>query len=443
MTLPPTAPRRVALLIARKRDGQELTASELRWLIEGFTRGEVPDYQMSAFAMACVLRGMSEAETLAMTLAMRDSGHTLTLRANGPKVDKHSTGGVGDKVSICLAPMVAACGVYVPMICGRGLGHTGGTVDKLEAIPGFDVKLSSAAFEGVVQRLGFALISQTEDLAPADRKLYALRDVTATVESIPLITASILSKKLCEDLDALVLDVKAGCGAFMASVEDARRLARAIVSVGAAAGLKTSAVVTRMDQPLGCAVGNALEVAEACALLRGTGPSDLLECTLALGAQMLLAAGLERSESAAERRLQAALTSGAAVAKLEAVVAAQHGDARVVSEPDRLPRAPCVGSLLASSTGYVQWLDARAVGEVAMQLGAGRARLEQAIDPAVGVVLRKKVGDWVRQGEPLAELHAAEQGALSAASEAFARAYVVGEHAPSAAPLVVETLRAP
>jgi len=436
-------PVRIPLLIAKKRDGGSLEASELRWLIDAFARGEVPDYQMSAFAMAALLRGMSEAETLAMTLAMRDSGRTLALDTPGPKVDKHSTGGVGDKVSICLAPIAAACGLYVPMICGRGLGHTGGTIDKLEAIPGFQVDLSVAELEALVTRLGCALMAQTVDLAPADRKLYALRDVTATVESIPLITASILSKKLCEDLDALVLDVKVGRGAFMATEDQARSLARSIVTVGTAAGLRTTAVLTRMDQPLGLSVGNALEVAEAFDVLRGAGSSDLLECTLVLGREMLLSGGIEHTEAGAERKLLEVIRSGAAAAKMEAVIAAQHGDPRVVREPDRLPRAPLVCPLEASSEGYVQQLDARLVGEAAMELGAGRTRLGQSIDPAVGIVLRKKIGDPVRPGEALADIHAPDEAALTAASTALQRAYLMGDRRLAAEPLVIETLRAP
>jgi len=431
----------VPALIARKRDGGALHEGEIRWLVQAFTRGEVPDYQMSAFAMAVLLRGMTRDETVALTLAMRDSGKRASLHVPGPVADKHSTGGVGDKVSLCLAPLVAACGLYVPMISGRGLAHTGGTLDKLEAIPGFRVRVPLARFERLVQRIGCALIGQTEDLAPADRKLYALRDVTATVESIPLITASILSKKLCEDLDALVLDVKVGRGAFMRSPRDARALARSIVEVGAGAGLRTTAVLTRMDSPLGRAVGNALETREAFEILRGAGPDDLLECTLALGVEMLLATGVEHKPLAAERRLSAALKNGDAARKMEQVIRAQHGDPRVVREPDRLPAAPVVAKLVAPASGFVASIDALAVGELALQLGAGRTRTDQVIDPSVGLVLEKKPGDRVAKGEAVATLHVRERAQLPAARAALLQAFGISARAPKIPRLVIEVLR--
>ncbi|HKP63418.1 MAG TPA: thymidine phosphorylase, partial [Polyangiales bacterium] len=311
-------------LIARKRDGLALSAAELRWLIDGFVRGEVADYQLSAFAMAVVLRGMSAAETVALTLAMRDSGaHVRIERRGRPRLDKHSTGGVGDKVSLCLAPLVAACGARVPMISGRGLGHTGGTLDKLEAIPGFRVQLPFARFARQVDRLGVAFMGQTREIAPADKRLYALRDVTATVDSVPLITASILSKKLATDLDALVMDIKVGHGAFMQSLPAAEELADSLIRVGRAAGLPVDVLFTAMEAPLGRAVGNALEAREAFELLLGRGPADLLECTLALGARMLRRGKLARNEAAARRMLEAALHSGRALSLMEAVVRAQ------------------------------------------------------------------------------------------------------------------------
>jgi pyrimidine-nucleoside phosphorylase len=438
----PHVPYTAPSLIARKRDGKTLDGDEIRWLIRGFVQGQVADYQMSAFAMAVFWRGMTLEETAALTLAMRDSGRSANLReAQGKKVDKHSTGGVGDKVSICLAPLVAACGVRVPMISGRGLGHTGGTLDKLEAIPGFRVDLPLRRFERLVTTHGFAMIGQTEDLAPADRRLYALRDVTATVESIPLITASILSKKLAEDLDALVLDVKVGRGAFMKRLHDAKALARSIVDVGAAAGLPTTAVLTRMDTPLGAAVGNALETAEAFELLHGRGPEDLRECTLALGAEMLLAARVERSPKAARRRLKAAITSGAGLTRMEGLVRAQHGDPRVVCEPDRLPRAKVVAALLAQQDGYVRDLDAMQVAELALRLGAGRTRAEDSIDSSVGIVLAKKPGDPVWRGEPLAELHVRDRAELPAARSALLAAYSFGPTKPRLGPLVLEIMR--
>ncbi|HMI90115.1 MAG TPA: thymidine phosphorylase [Polyangiales bacterium] len=434
---------RAPALIARKRDGLELSPAEIAWLINGFVADEVADYQMSAFAMAVLLRGMTVRETTALTLAMRDSGKRANLRgARGPKVDKHSTGGVGDKVSICLAPLVAACGVRVPMISGRGLSHTGGTLDKLEAIAGLRVDLTLERFEQLVAEHGFALVGQTADLAPADRRLYALRDVTATVESIPLITASILSKKLCEDLDALVLDVKVGRGAFMHSRSEARALARSIVDVGRAAGVATTAVLTRMDAPLGRAVGNALETAEAIELLHGRGPDDLLECTLLLGAEMLIAGGVARTRSAAEARLRAAIASGAARERLAALVAAQHGDPRVVAEPDRLPRAPFQRTVRAAEDGYVRKVDALRIAEVALRLGAGRSRVDQAIDHAVGIVLAKKPGDAVKQGEALAELHLRSRAQAKDASTEVEQAFELGKRRPPSLAIEIETIRA-
>ncbi len=429
-------------VIAKKRDGGALSPEEIRWLIEGFVAGRVAGYQMAAFAMAVFLRGMTPAETAALTLAMRDSGRVAKLHgARGPKVDKHSTGGVGDKVSICLAPLLAACGVRVPMISGRGLGHTGGTLDKLEAIPGFRVDVPLSRFERLVKTHGFALIGQTADLAPADRKLYALRDVTATVESIPLITASILSKKLAEDLDALVLDVKVGRGAFMKTLPEARALARSIVSVGRAAGTRVSAVLTRMDVPLGRTVGNALETAEAFEVLLGGGPDDLVECTLALGVEMLRAGKLAKSDARAEALLRKAITSGRAAAKMEALVAAQGGDPRVVREPDRLPRAKHQSAVNATRSGVVQDIDALAIAHAALRLGAGRTRADQSIDPSVGIELVKKPGELVKRGEPLACIHAKSRSAAEAEAAAVLDAYRVGARAPRPQALVIERLR--
>jgi pyrimidine-nucleoside phosphorylase len=385
---------------------------------------------------------MNATETAGLTLAMRDSGKRARLRGPGaPKVDKHSTGGVGDKVSLCLAPIAAACGLRVPMMCGRGLGHTGGTLDKLAAIPGFHSDLSLARFQHMVRRHGVAMIGQTSELAPADRKLYALRDVTATVESIPLITASILSKKLCEDLDALVLDVKVGRGAFMHTERDARLLARSIVRVGRATGLRTTAVLTRMDTPLGRSVGNALEAAEAFEVLRGGGPDDVLECTLVLGREMLLVGGIERSAAAAERRLRASIQSGAASAKMEELIAAQHGDPRVVREPDRLPRARHVIRVTAPKGGYVQQVDALRIGQLCVAIGAGRTRADQSVDPAAGVVLHKKPGQAVRRGELLAEIHVHGTARTEARARALLDAYVIGAHRYAVPPLVVDVVR--
>ncbi len=437
--MPRSLAYRATDLIARKRDGGALDAGAIRWLITEFTRGAVADYQMSAFAMAVVWRGMEPAETLALTLAMRDSGRRVHVARRGkPRVDKHSTGGVGDKVSICLAPLVAACGARVPMISGRGLGHTGGTLDKLEAIEGFRVALTPAQFARQVERIGVAFMGQTREIAPADRKLYALRDVTATVESIPLITASILSKKLATDLDALVMDIKVGGGAFMKTLEQAEELGDSIANIGGAAGLPVTTLFTAMDAPLGRAIGNALETREAFEVLLGAGPADTVECTLALGAAMLRRAGAARTQAEAERKLSRALSSRDALHVMERVVRAQGGDPRVVSEPDRLIAAPCRLPLLAASSGTLQSIDALAVGQACVALGAGRARAEDRVDPRVGVLLAKKPGDRVRAGEPLAEIHAADAATAARARVSLAPAFKVGRRsAGPRAPLVL------
>ena len=405
-------------LIARKRDGEALTEAEIRALIGGFLHGSVEDYQMSAFAMAVYFRGMTFEETVAMTLAMRDSGKVVDLsRLDAPKVDKHSTGGVGDKVSICLAPMVAACGVAVPMMSGRGLGHTGGTLDKLEAIPGFRVDLSIAEFRSQLRKVGAALIGQTGSLAPADKRLYALRDVTGTVESIPLITSSILSKKLAEGIDALVLDVKVGRGAFMKTEEDARALARSLVRVGKLAGKRVSALLTDMSSPLGATIGNGIETAEALGVLQGEGPDDLMEVTIALGAEMLRLAGVERAEARASRRLREAIRSGAAAEKMRRIIVAQGGDPRVVDEPDRLELGRQRVTIRAQSGGFLVRVDPLELGHVSVALGAGRMRAEDPVDPKAGIRLHVKLGDKVRSGDPLATLYSSKQGLLIASAE--------------------------
>ena len=429
-------------LIARKRDGGELLPSEIRELIDAFTAGDVADYQMSALAMAVFFRGMTPKETTALTLAMRDSGEVVDFsHVRGAKVDKHSTGGVGDKVSICLAPIVAECGLYVPMVSGRGLGHTGGTLDKLEAIEGFRVDLGTQRFVKQVERERCALIGQTADIAPADKRLYALRDVTGTVESIPLITASILSKKLAEGIDALVLDVKVGRGAFMKTVEDARALARSIVRVGTLAKKKVTAVLTTMDQPLGRAVGNALETREALEVLHGDGPEDLVEITLALGAEMLRMGGLAKGAADARRAMERVIADGSARKRMERIVKAQGGDARVVAEPDRLPSVRGRIELPAPRTGHVTALDALEIGRACVALGAGRTRADQPIDPAVGVVLHKKLGDRVKKGEPLATVHVRDRTKASPAVERIGRAFTVAARPVKVPALVIETIR--
>lgn len=438
----PHTPQSALAVIAAKRDGRAVPDSWIRWLIDAYVDQKVPDYQMAAFAMAVVLRGMSPHETVALTLAMRDSGKLAKLRkGRRPKLDKHSTGGVGDKVSICLAPLLAACGARIPMISGRSLGHTGGTLDKLEAIPGFKVALPLHEFERIVDREGLALIGQTEDLAPADRKLYALRDATATVESVPLITASILSKKLAEDLDALVMDIKVGRGAFMKDLEHARELARSIIGVGRLAGLPVRAVLTRMDAPLGRAVGNALETREAFALLHGAGPEDLRECTFALAVEMLRAGKLARGDKQARHMLTQAIARGNAADKMRSVIRAQGGDPRVVDEPDLLPAAPARLCVYAKAEGYVHDLDALRVGQLAQRLGAGRIRTEDTVDPAVGVWLHKKPGDAVKLGEPLAEIHARTRRAARAELPELQNCYRIDRGRPRLSPLVIETIR--
>ena len=428
-------------VIARKRDGAELTRAEIDAFVRGATDGSWADYQLSALLMAVFLRGMSAQETAALTDAMMRSGVVADLSAVGmPKADKHSTGGVGDKVSIHLAPMVAACGVAVPMISGRGLGHTGGTVDKLESIPGFRMGLSIAEYSAQVGRIGLSLICQTSELAPADRKLYALRDVTATVECIPLICASILSKKLAEGIDVLVLDVKHGSGAFMREKARARELAVALTGVAKAMGKPARAVMTAMDEPLGRTVGNALEVAESVECLRGDGARDLMEVTYALGAQMLLLAGAERDAAAARARLERSVASGAAFSKFRELIEAQGGDPRVVDDPARLPQARSRKPLASPRAGFVTRVDAMGVALAALRLGAGRARAEDRVDHAVGFSGLVKVGERVGRGDPLCVIHSNADQAQAEAAEMILKAVAVGDEAPPPAPLVGELI---
>ncbi len=429
-------------LIAKKRDGGAFTDAEITHLINGYVSGDVTDYQMSSLAMAIFFRGMTPKETAALTLAMRDSGEVVDLSSiKQPKVDKHSTGGVGDKISICLAPMVAACGVPVPMISGRGLGHTGGTLDKLEAIPGFSVDTTTKGFIKEVKKIGCSLIGQTADLAPADKRLYALRDVTATVESIPLITASILSKKLAEGIDALVLDVKVGRGAFMKTEEDARALARSLVRVGRLAGKKVTAILTRMDDPLGHAVGNALETIEAFEVLMGGGPEDVREITLALGAEMLRMGGVAKNESQARKQLLASIADGSAIKKMEEIVKYQGGDPRAVTEHDRMPRAPKRTKVKAKKAGVVTEIDALEIGLASVGLGAGRSRADQAVDPAVGIMLEKKPGDRVKVGDTLATLHVRDSKTANAARPRVAAAYSIKGRGKKLPPLIMDVIR--
>src|SRR5512139_3139875 len=397
---------------------------------------------MAAFCMAVYFRGMPEPELQALTGAMLRSGDVLDLSdIPGPKVDKHSTGGVGDKTSLALAPLAAACGVVVPMVSGRGLGHTGGTLDKLESIPGFRIQLPVERFREVLASVGACLIGQTERIAPADRKLYALRDLTATVESIPLIAASILSKKLAEGIDALVLDVKVGSGAFMKRREDARALARTLAAIGRGMGKKVSALLTGMDQPLGRAVGNALEVVETIELLRGGGPPDLREATVELTAEMLVLGGAAPDRDAARARVAAAIADGRGLAKLEEIVVAQGGDPAAIRDPARLPRAPRTFDVPAPAAGFVAAIDGEAVGLAAVALGAGRARVEDRVDPAVGIVVHKKLGDRVERGEPVCTVHEGDRSAPRARPLArLAAAWSVGPAPPAPRPLVLERI---
>ncbi len=438
-------PLAVPTLIARKRDGGALDDDAIRALIAGAADGTIPDYQLAALLMAIVWRGLSPRELGTWMRAMIASGDRLELGdIPGRKVDKHSTGGVGDKVSICLAPLVAACGVPVPMMAGRALGHTGGTLDKLEAIRGFRSALTPAEFRRVLRRCGLVLAGQSERLVPADRRLYALRDATATVESIPLIVSSILSKKIAEGADALVMDVKVGGGAFLPSRAEARRLARTLVRVGRREGLEVVALLTSMDQPLGREVGNASELREAIELLRGGGPPDTRALTVRLGAEMLRLGGVARDLADGSRRIEAAIASGAGLEKLGQCIDLQGGDRRVLDRPDALlPRARRQQVVVARRAGVVAALDARAIGRAATLLGAGRLRQDDRVDPAVGVTLLRKVGARVGRGEPLAILHYNHARRLTGALPLVDGAFTVvagGRAARAAAPLVCERI---
>jgi pyrimidine-nucleoside phosphorylase len=425
-------------LIAAKRDGRRHEDAQIERLIGAFGRGELTDYQMSAWLMAVFFRGMDDAETVALTLAMLHSGDVIDLGdVPGIKVDKHSTGGVGDKVSLALAPLVAACGVPVPMVSGRGLGHTGGTLDKLEAIPGFSVSLDVDAFRRTVREVGTAMIGQTDRIAPADKRIYALRDVTATVESIPLIVASILSKKLAEGIDALVLDVKVGRGAFMKTERDARTLAEALVRVGTAAGKKVVALLTDMSAPLGRAVGNAIETREAIEVLHGRGPADLVECTYALGSEMLRLGGVAASDAEARGKLGAAITSGRAVEVMERMVAAQGGDARVVARPEMLVLGEAVVPVEAGASGFVTGIDALEIGLAGVAMGAGRTRADQKVDPAVGIELAVARGDRVERGDLLAKVYVRHAADAEVVCARVRSAFTVAERAEAVPALVM------
>jgi pyrimidine-nucleoside phosphorylase len=421
-------------IIRAKRDGEALTREAIDSFVRGVTDGSWEDYQSSALLMAIVLKGMNPVETGWLTDAMARSGDRVNLdHIPGIKVGKHSTGGVGDKVSIVLAPLAAACGVTVPKMSGRGLGHTGGTLDKLESIPGFRVALSLDEYKKVLSEVGCCLISQTDSIAPADKKLYALRDVTATIESLPLIAASVMSKKLAEGSNALVLDVKCGRGAFMQRPGDARALARAMVSIGTASGLRTEAFITRMDTPLGRAVGNSVEIAECIELLAGAGPADLAHEIAVIGARMIVLAGKAASEADAATMISEAIQSGAAREKLKQMITWQGGDASVVDDPQRLPQARHVHQLIAQKAGFLQSLDALLVGRTAVSLGAGRDKKSDAVDLSAGIIIHKKPGDQLSAGEPILELHYNDASRLNAALALATQAVVIGERAPAEA----------
>jgi pyrimidine-nucleoside phosphorylase len=430
-------------LVQRKRDGDELTPDEIAAFFRGYAGGDVADYQMAAFLMAVFFRGLSPAELSALVDVMLHSGAVIDLAdLPGVKIDKHSTGGVGDKVSLVLAPLVASLGVIVPMMSGRGLGHSGGTVDKLESIPGFRTDLDARAYRAQLERIGCALIAQTAEVAPLDRRLYALRDVTATVEAIPLIASSIMSKKLAEGIDALVLDVKEGNGAFLPEPERADALARTMIEIGAHYGKRVVALVTAMDRPLGFSIGNALEVEEAVLALRGEGPADLRAVTLALAAEMLVLGGVATDAEDGRRRAAGALDDGRALAKMRAIVEAQGGNPALLDDPALLPQAPVRRVIEAERGGVVAGIDVRAVGRAAVELGAGRRRLDDRIDPAVGMHLTVKPGDRVEAGEPIATVFAASEDAAALAAGAVQRAIAVEVGAMSPLPLVSRRITA-
>ena len=424
-------------LIERKRNGRRLEPGEWDELIASYLRDEMTDAQMAAFLMAVYFRGMHRDETSALTDAMLHSGATLDLsHLTVPRLDKHSTGGVGDKVSLVLAPLIASLGAAVPMMSGRGLGHTGGTLDKLESIPGFRTGLSLQETRAQIDRIGLALIGQSREIAPADRRLYALRDATATVESIPLIAASIMSKKLAEGLTGLVLDIKRGSGAFLPEVERGIELAHMMASIGQRHGIPVVALLTAMDRPLGRACGNALELEEAIQALHGEGPPDLMRVTYALGAELLVLGGLAAGRDAAWRAMEVAISSGRAADRFRAVIEAQGGDPAVVDDPSRLPQAACCELFLAPSAGFVASIDPRRVGVGVIELGGGRSRPGAPLDHSVGFIISARLGDLVRAGEPVATILARDQVGVDAGRRALAEAIVIGEEADYPLPLV-------
>ena len=426
-------------LIEKKKQGLELSTDEIRFMIDGFTDGSIPDYQMSAMTMAICFQGMSKRETVDLTLAMRDSGDVLDLSAiEGIKVDKHSTGGVGDKTSLALTPIIAALGVPVAKMSGRGLGHTGGTIDKLECFPGFTTEISEETFCKNVNNIKIAIAGQTANLAPADKKLYALRDVTDTVDQMSLIASSIMSKKLASGSDAIVLDVKTGNGAFMKNLEDSRALAKAMVSIGTMAGKKTAAVITDMDQPLGYAVGNSLEVIEAIETLKGGGPEDFKEVVFALGSLMLEFAGRAKNQKEARNLMQQVINDGSALQKLAEFVSAQGGDASYVFDTDRFPKAKNVTEVKAAKEGFVHRILAEEIGIACMTLGGGRETKDSVIDLSVGIILKKKNGDAVKKGDVLALVYSNDDQKLEPAMDRILHAYEIEDERPEVGSVIKE-----
>ncbi len=427
-------------IIRHKRDGGALSEAEIRFFVEGYARGEIPDYQASALCMAIFFRGMTLEETTALTLAVRDSGDRLDFsRIDGIRTDKHSTGGVGDKTSLVVAPIVASLGVKVAKMSGRGLGHTGGTIDKLEAIPGFATDLPTAKFEEIVNRVGIAIVGQTATLAPADKMLYALRDVTATVDSMPLIASSIMGKKLAADDDCIVLDVKTGSGAFMKSEEESRELARIMVGIGRAVGKRMCALITDMDRPLGYAVGNTLEVVEAIKTLQGEGPDDLTDLCIALAAHMLVLS--EKGDYAAcEEMAKKAIADGSALATLSAMVEAQGGDPAYVRNPEKFKKATYAKTVAAPTAGYIHRVDAEGYGTAALLLGAGRNTKEDRIDHTAGLMIHAKTGDYVKAGDPIATLYTEREETLAAAEARLLASTFFSDTAPVARPLIFDVI---
>lgn len=428
---------RMVEIIAKKRDGGELTPEEIQFLVDGYTDGSIPDYQMSAWAMAVLFRGMNSRETADLTMAMAGSGEQLDLSSlEGVKVDKHSTGGVGDKTTLVVAPLVAAAGIPVAKMSGRGLGYSGGTIDKLESFAGFQVERNREQFLQQVREIGVSVIGQSGNLTPADKKLYALRDVTATVEAVPLIASSIMSKKIAAGADAILLDVKVGKGAFMKSLEQAETLAGAMVAIGSQVGRKTVAVISDMNQPLGFAVGNALEVKEAVETLAGKGPKDLTELALAIGSRMLVLGGLVADVEEGCAKLEEIIVSGKAVDKLAEMIEFQGGDKRDVYDLSRLPQATIIHDVAAGEGGYIAEIDAEAIGHASVVLGAGRLTKEMPIDLAVGLVLHKKQGDQVRAGDVLVTIHANDEKLLQSALKEMAGAFTISTAPPANRPLI-------